>query len=1751
MSIQISGVQIGELSGGPVSLALSELSDVSIVSPQDAQYLRYNSSLAEWQNAFIGPDIFNYLRVFMTGSNGIVITYVPGSNTVDIGLSLTASGDATGTAVNGELPLTLRAINPNTGTYGSGSEIPVVTVNAKGLITGMSTVPFSSTAPLAENLAGGTTGSLPYQSAPNVTTFLPAGTANQILVGGASGPAWASSISGLISVSATTFTGNLVGNATTASALQTPRTIAATGDATWSVSFDGSAGATGVLTLATVNSNIGTFAVTTVNAKGLVTAAANLSGDATSAAGVVTLATVNAAPQANTFHKATVNAKGLVTATSPVVAADITAALTYTPVNRAGDTMTGPLILNADPSQALGAATKQYVDNLAAGLVAKGSSLTGTTATLATSSGGTVTYANGTAGVGATLTTTGSFADIGGATAIPIGSRILVKNEAAPANNGIYIKTSNTVLTRATDFDNSPSGEVDSGSFTFITSGSLAGSNWVLTTPQPITIGTTGLIFTQLSGPGTFAAGSGISISGDVITNTGVLSNIAGTGISVSGATGNVTIGNTGVVSVAGTASQITVSAATGAVTFSLPANVTISGTMTAGSFTGAGTGLTGTAAGLSIGGTAGNVNSITGATGGNYSWSGVNEFTGTGQAVGYNSRSGNLMVSSISTASATMTFIRSGTYALNLGLDTDNFFRLGGYSDGTNAYRIQISTSNILGQNYFSTQPGDGNGFRFWNSDSYKLAMGQAAEFRYGPVTDYSIKTYMEGVTTRGWTWGSLGATPVAAINLTGNMQIAGNMTLGSANTAFVFSDGGFIRNSQGSFGGMELSGSKASWTGVYLPSGGGNVIGMYNTSGNGGEYDTSYGWIQYWDRANQTLTIGDSTISAGYKLRVSGSLHVTGNILTNTVTGNLTGTASNATTLAGNSETVYLRARGTYDSAQTNVARAPGLYNVQVGGSYSNITVDFNDVGGSTPRFQLTANYANELYFRTAQDSPTAWPIGWPGRRIIHNANYNEYSPTLTGGNASGTWPINISGNAATATTAGSVSSVAWANITGKPARGTWASTDANAVVMGQLTWRAHGSGHTIFDASAGVSPDGGAVNASNSQVAWTGTYPTLMGWNGTNTYGARVDSARNADLLGGYGASTSATANTVVVRDANNYTYHYYINSTSPNSENPAFDQVIVSASDNWYRKSTIPYFTSKLSGTAPINITGSSASTGFLNSIGQSASTVLTGRNIYGYGAYTYNAVGDPNAPTTYTSAIGFGYGAAGSAEIMANWISGGQGIWYRTLRDTADPWTSWYRILDAANYNQYSPTLTGGNASGTWPINITGNSGNTSYIGNAVNNSYTWGAGTTQNFTTANAGVGTSGSLGGLTAYGGGAAAGMSFHIPGSYAINMGLDTDLVFRMGGWSDGAAYRWQSTSGGDFYTRGVIRPSGGSNYIGGTTGVYGALELGGDKNGWSGWYTGYGGVTTGMRDASGNGGVYNSTDGWEQYYNRSQKVLCIGGATSAAGYTLHVNGASYTVGTVVGANGKFVVDSAGNIVTLGNVSPPIGAIRLTPNLHLNAGPGAAVILNWDNTGGAGTVPQLRVGNGSSVDLMNVYGNGDMVAVGRISASTTIGQPVQGLTGDFIARRSATAGVYYFGNYTDRYLYFDGSAFSLNGGNLTVSGDVIAYSDIRVKKNIEVIKDALNKVSQIRGVTFNRTDMDDDITRHAGVIAQEVEKVLPEVVSESNVGASGEEGGMKQVAYGNMVGLLIEAIKELNEKVEMLKAEIRTLKA
>jgi hypothetical protein len=110
---------------------------------------------------------------------------------------------------------------------------------------------------------------------------------------------------------------------------------------------------------------------------------------------------------------------------------------------------------------------------------------------------------------------------------------------------------------------------------------------------------------------------------------------------------------------------------------------------------------------------------------------------------------------------------------------------------------------------------------------------------------------------------------------------------------------------------------------------------------------------------------------------------------------------------------------------------------------------------------------------------------------------------------------------------------------------------------------------------------------------------------------------------------------------------------------------------------------------------------------------------------------------------------------------------------------------------------------------------------------------------------------------------------------------------------------------------------------------------------------------------------------------------------------------------------------------------------------------------------------------------------------------------------------------------------------AFTVASGDLTVSGNLTAYSDVRVKDEIATIKDALSKVINLRGVSYRRVDNGD---RNIGVIAQEVREVVPEIVKEV-----GEESDPTlTVSYGNFAGLFIEAIKEIEARLTAIERKV-----
>ena len=175
------------------------------------------------------------------------------------------------------------------------------------------------------------------------------------------------------------------------------------------------------------------------------------------------------------------------------------------------------------------------------------------------------------------------------------------------------------------------------------------------------------------------------------------------------------------------------------------------------------------------------------------------------------------------------------------------------------------------------------------------------------------------------------------------------------------------------------------------------------------------------------------------------------------------------------------------------------------------------------------------------------------------------------------------------------------------------------------------------------------------------------------------------------------------------------------------------------------------------------------------------------------------------------------------------------------------------------------------------------------------------------------------------------------------------------------------------------------------------------------------------------------------------------------------------------------------------------------------------------------AGTITADQVlatnhGNGTNFKV------GDDAWLGDVNAANTV--RLKGI-------QDATAGYLTFGNQTTALGLANSSTLTW-GAAFTATGDITAYSDRRVKENIKTIDNALAKVLCLRGVTYNRTDLDDK-SEKIGVIAQEIQEILPQVVMEENDRYS--------VAYGNIVGVLIEAIKEQQSQIEELKTIINGL--
>ena len=208
-------------------------------------------------------------------------------------------------------------------------------------------------------------------------------------------------------------------------------------------------------------------------------------------------------------------------------ATSVATASTLAMRDASGNAAFNMLTISGTPVNGTDGVNKNYADSIAAGFDPKGSVVLATTLALPT-----CTYANGSSGVGATLTCNANTAltttliDGTSTYTLGVGDRILVKTQAASLQNGIYTVTAlgsgstPWVLTRATDFNTASAGPgmVSSGAFTFVETGANPATQWIMSTSGAIVMGTTALVFTQFGAGSVYTNGNGITLTGNAFS---------------------------------------------------------------------------------------------------------------------------------------------------------------------------------------------------------------------------------------------------------------------------------------------------------------------------------------------------------------------------------------------------------------------------------------------------------------------------------------------------------------------------------------------------------------------------------------------------------------------------------------------------------------------------------------------------------------------------------------------------------------------------------------------------------------------------------------------------------------------------------------------------------------------------------------------------------------------------------------------------------------------------------------------------------------------------------------------------------------------------------------------------------------------------------------------------------------------------------------------------------------------------------
>lgn len=504
---------------------------------------------------------------------------------VDVGTQLTVAGDSTSDTIdlltdtlsilggaglstaisNNSLTVSIDNTGVTAGSYGSASQIPTFTVNSRGQLTAAGTVDVATVlniqgdsgtdgvSLLTDTLTFAGTNGLTATVGDNSVTFTTdataSNTAGAIVKRDSNGD-----------FSAHTITANLVGNASTATTLQTARTITLSGDVAGSVSFDGSANVNIAATIQPNSVSLGDD--TTGNYVATITGTANQV--IVSGSGTETAAVTLSLPQD----------------------IDSSATPTFAGASFTNDVSMGSSRITglADPVDDQDAATKAYVDAARSGLDVKQSVRAATTANI-------------------TLSGTQTIDGV----ALSVGDRVLVKNQTDATKNGIYIVAAGA-WSRATDADEP--NEVSPGLFLFVEEGTVNADNgFVITSDAPLAVGTDPLTFTQFSGAGMIIAGDALTKSGNrldvVVAASGGIEIVSDALQLKSSVAGNGLAYSSGVLSIASSAAGDGLAYSNGVISVNTANGIEVSSDNVQLASTVAGNGLTYTSGVLDIVGTA------------------------------------------------------------------------------------------------------------------------------------------------------------------------------------------------------------------------------------------------------------------------------------------------------------------------------------------------------------------------------------------------------------------------------------------------------------------------------------------------------------------------------------------------------------------------------------------------------------------------------------------------------------------------------------------------------------------------------------------------------------------------------------------------------------------------------------------------------------------------------------------------------------------------------------------------------------------------------------------------------------------------------------------------------------------------------------------------------------------------------------------------------------------------------------------